>query len=219
MWAGNVAKDLNVSMPQRYFAEPLAAFGFEIDVSAWEMDEERPAEPDGVPTWAPSEPADSLPIALLTDSIEVLVYRSQGGPTLAGAIEFVSPANKDRPDTRAAFVNKCAAYLQQGVGLIIVDIVTERRANLHRELLTRLVGSRSSRFAGNLYASAYRPMERDEHTCVDIWQERLVLGQSLPTLPLWLLNGPCMPVNLESTYERSWAELRMPTNNISRQRE
>jgi hypothetical protein len=36
----------------------------------------------------------------------------------------VSPANKDRDETRRAFIAKCAAYLQRGIGLIVVDIRT-----------------------------------------------------------------------------------------------
>src|SRR5262249_38310287 len=126
----------------------------------------------------------------------------------------VSPANKDRPSHRAAFVNKCAAYLQQGVGVLIVDVVTNRRANLHRELLARL-GARRPRLTGHLYATAYRPTEGDEQTCLDIWQERLRIGRRLPTMPLWLLRGPSMPVDLEATYERTWEELRMPSNSVS----
>ena len=40
---------------------------------------------------------------------------------------------------RRAFEAKCASYLASGVGLIVVDIVTGRSANLHNELMT-LIG-------------------------------------------------------------------------------
>jgi hypothetical protein len=33
------------------------------------------------------------------------------------------------------FAAKCTAYLQQGVGLVVVDVVTERRDRLHAELM------------------------------------------------------------------------------------
>lgn len=42
------------------------------------------------------------------------------------AIEIVSPANKDRPEHRHAFVAKCAALLQNQVSVTIVDLVTTR---------------------------------------------------------------------------------------------
>jgi len=51
------------------------------------------------------------------------------------AIELVSPGNKDRPEKRNAFVSKCAALLQKGVAVCIVDVVTTRQFNLYAELL------------------------------------------------------------------------------------
>jgi hypothetical protein len=57
---------------------------------------------------------------VLTDLVEVQVFSDSEGPTPVGAIELVSPSNKDRPAERDAFVSKCASYLQQGVGLVIV---------------------------------------------------------------------------------------------------
>ena len=53
----------------------------------------------------------------------------------SAAIELVSPGNKDRPEARRAFAAKCAGYLTAGVGLVVVDIVTDRLANLHNELI------------------------------------------------------------------------------------
>ena len=51
------------------------------------------------------------------------------------AIELVSPGNKDRDGHRQAFAIKCASYLCQGISLIVIDIVTTRRANLHNEIM------------------------------------------------------------------------------------
>ena len=68
-------------------------------------------------------PTQTVPIAILTDIVEVLLFNREAGPTLAGAIALVSPANKDRPAHRDAFVSKCATYLQQveaGETLVIV---------------------------------------------------------------------------------------------------
>src|SRR5206468_4096420 len=106
----------------------------------------------------------------------------EAGPTLAGAIELVSPANKDRPAHRDAFVFKCAAYLQQGVGLVVVDVVTDRRANLHAELLTRLRVGKAETREIELYAVAYRPVKREEQISLEIWLEALAVRDPLPTL-------------------------------------
>src|SRR5207248_5718540 len=134
---------------------------------------------------APAAPARTIPFTIATDVIEVLVFSQGGGPTLAGAVELVSPANKDRPAHRNAFVSKCEAYLQQGVGLVIVDVVTERETNLHNELLARLSGAAAPFLDALLYATAYRPAGRNGQTNLEIWEETLAVGRALPTLPLW----------------------------------
>jgi hypothetical protein len=46
------------------------------------------------------------------------------------AVKIVSPANKDRPEQRRAFVAKCAALLQNHVRVAIVALVTTRTFNL-----------------------------------------------------------------------------------------
>src|SRR5256885_100325 len=94
-WATYLASDLNAALPQGYFAEPNVQFGIEIDVATFE---ESTASGNGshASSWSPPAPVQTIPFALATDVVEVLVYDSRDGPTLAGAIELVSPANKDR---------------------------------------------------------------------------------------------------------------------------
>ena len=53
--------------------------------------------------------------------------RIVGGATLVGAIELVSPGNKDRAEAHRAFAAKCASYLHEGIGLVIIDVVTSTR--------------------------------------------------------------------------------------------
>src|SRR5207253_10855139 len=145
----------------------------------------------------PAPPKLTIPFVIVTDVVEILVFRNEGGPVLAGAIELVSPANKDRPATRDAFTTKCASYLHQGVGLVIVDIVTERNANLHSLLLTRVAADQSSDDYNDLCVGAYRPASQNDETTLQIWYEPLRLGMPLPTMPLWLHGGPSMAIDLE----------------------
>ncbi len=187
-----------------YFAEANVQFGIEIDVAAFE--EPHSITPDL--NWNPPPPDSSLTVEFSGPVVEVGIFSRSGGPTLAGAIELVSPANKDRPASRDAFVSKCAAYLQAGVGLVIVDVVTERSADLHGELLARL-GSIDHGTREALSASAYRPVERDGAGNLDVWHSPLAIGLDLPTLPLWLRGGLCLPVELEATYERTCSEQRL----------
>jgi hypothetical protein len=207
-WATYLASDLNSLLPQGYFAESNVQFGIEIDVAAFDESEHTgsgtPAE-----TWSPPAPVQTIAFALATDTVEVLVYDSREGPKLAGAIELVSPANKDRAAHRQAFVSKCESYLQSGAGLLIVDVVTGRPGNLHDELLNRLDPS-AIRVESDLYVAAYRLVEREAQSALEIWQQALAIAADLPRMPLFLSGGLCIPVELEATYQRTCREQRIP---------
>jgi len=220
-WAANISAALNEHLPEGYFAEPHAQFSIEIDVAAFEQS---PAALHDVPSsggtatltrpvplvWLAPAPSWRLLFTLLDEIVEILVFREEGGAVLVGAIELVSPANKDRPDTRSAFVSKCAAYLHQGIGLLIVDVVTERKATLHLELLKRLGAPELPPFGPDLYACAYRPLRLGDQPRLEVWEEALAVGSSLPVMPLWLPRVICLPVDLASTYERTCREQRIP---------
>jgi hypothetical protein len=210
-WATYIASRLNDRLPEGYFAEPNVQFGVEIDVAAFEGSERISASAGGLAAtaWTPPTPTQTIPFPLITDLVEVAVYHDEGGPTLVGAIELVSPANKDRPAHRDAFVSKCLAYLQQGMGLVVVDVVTGRGGNLHDELLARLPEAGASPSGSDLYAVAYRPVDRGGQPSLDVWSEPLAIGRSLPTLPLWLRGALCLPIELEATYERTCREQRI----------
>src|SRR5581483_6562091 len=180
-WATYIASELNRLLPAGYFAEPNVQFGVEIDVAAFEEPDAGGPPPGGSGVWTAAPPTRTLPFSLLEDVSEVLLFQQEGGPTLAAAVELVSPANKDRPEHREAFVSKCAAYLQQGLGLVIVDVVTGRRANLHRELVARLHPAAGAPSECDLYAVAYRPVRQGGEPALELWEEPLALGNPLPT--------------------------------------
>jgi hypothetical protein len=215
-WAAALADTLNLGgLPKGYFAEMQVTLGARIEVDIASMEDGGNGEvPSGGasphkgsvatlprPVWAPPAPQLDMP-AVFPDDIEVLVFADEGGPTLAGAIELVSPRNKDRPAARRAFAMKCLAYLQRGIGVVVVDVVTERRANLHDEI-ARLVGRAAPRFPGSppLYSTSYRPYRRGKDERVAVWAEPLTLGEGLPAMPLWLPREPSpVRVDLEASY-------------------
>jgi hypothetical protein len=206
-----LSEDLNDRLQPGYFAEPTVHFGIEIDVATWkENDATEPAKRGY--DWQPAAPTLTVPFVLATDIIEVLIFRQEGGPVLAGAIELLSPANKDRPASRDAFVSKCAAYLHEGVGLAIVDLVTDRHANLHYQLLQRLDPAFQPAIDADIYAGAYRPTEMSGQTSLEIWYEPLKLGGLLPTLPLWLRGGFFLPLFLEDTYHKTISKQKILAN-------
>ncbi|BAZ11169.1 hypothetical protein NIES4071_29950 [Calothrix sp. NIES-4071] len=210
-WSTYIADDLNQSLPEGYFAEPSAQFGIEIDVAAFS--ERIPVNPElqtaELLEWMPSSPTATLPFQLTTDAVEVQIFSTQAGPTLVGAIELISPANKDRPAQRSAFTSKCQTYLQQGIGLIIVDIVTILSANLHNELMNRL-NLEIDRLEARLYAAAYSTAQKNGSPHLNIWQEALAIEDNLPILPLFLKGGLYLPINLEKTYQYTCVRQRIP---------
>lgn len=221
-WATYLSADINRQLPPQWFATTEVEFGIEIDVAAIEESLQIQAATSGRTTlsaeeggdWAPSAPHLTIALPVISDVVEVQVYHTSGGSALVGAVEFVSPRNKDRPDAREAFVAKCESLVVGGIGLVVVDIVTERRANLHRQLLDRLDGAVEIGEMGQdaqLYAAAYHPVQRDVTPSLDVWHEPLNIGGELPAMPLFLRGGPCVRIDLSSTYRRTCEEQRIPT--------
>jgi len=211
-WAGSIADALNRDLlPPGYFAEEHVHVGSRVEIDVATFDGRDEAANDagasgggGAMTltarpWAPPAPMEQWP-ALFPDSIEVLVFSGEAGPTLVAAVELVSPGNKDRPEYRQAFVEKCATYLRQGVGLIVIDFVTARSANLHLELARVISAATTQQQGERLYASAYRPVRRPNIDQIQGWTESLAVGGPLPVLPLALDRSLTVPLDLDATY-------------------
>jgi hypothetical protein len=86
----------------------------------------------------------------------------------------------------------------------VVDVVTRSHHNLHNDLMARLRqpgGPAADPLPGHLYATAYRATGADGAGELSVWVRPLAVGQPLPTLPLWLLGGVCVPARLGDAYE------------------
>src|SRR5439155_3239807 len=216
-WASMIATQLNQDqLPAEYFAMPLVTLGggVQVDVGTFQTSEQPESSNGGVVTqlWAPPQaPLSAVVDFVSLDVYEVRVMQQMGGPKLRSAIELVSPANKDRASHRRAFAVKCAGYLQQGVAVIIVDVVTERTANLHAALVDILGLAQSLAWCApsDLYAVAYRPTQSANAQRLDVWSEALAVGATLPTMPLWLSDALCLPLALEESYRATCAALRI----------
>lgn len=208
-WAGNIAVDLNRRLPEGWVAEPTVHWGIEVDVATFEEAVATRASDTSDPmAWEPPAPVRTIGFSLTTDVVEVQVFHDFGDVPLVGVIELVSPANKDRPETREAFQSKCDAYLRDAIGLVMVDVVTSPRGNLHSLLMQRW--GESDLPDDPLYTSAYRPVQRETNGELDIWYDVLQVGGTLPSMPLFLKNGPRIRVNLADTYQLTCDELRIP---------
>lgn len=216
-WAAAMARLLNQGiLPSGYYAVPLVDRDspIEIDVAALrEQETAALADTASAPqTWTPPEPSLTVAVELPpADGVEVQVFADDGDPRLAAAVELVSPRNKDRPQARQAFAVKCVGYLQQGSSVVIVDTVTTPRADLNAAILSLLgIDAGILAVASNLAAASYRAVGREEESQeLRLWPASLVLGQSLPTLPLCIAADFSGPLDLEASYQATCTDLRI----------
>ena len=110
---------------------------------------------------------------------EVLIFDQERERRLVAAVELISPANKDRPESRRALVTKCATLLRQGVGIALVA------GNMYYTYLARRLAAKENRtdvtampYVDSLYNTAYR-MTRNSEDAEDLVQE---CGAGLVTL-------------------------------------
>jgi hypothetical protein len=211
-WPMVIAQHLKRILPPRYVAGVRVHLGAQVELDVGAFDRGEPTNPasdaDHGSAYAPANPSVAVESDLLdTDEYEVRVFDTARNRRLVAAIEIVSPANKDRPEHRQAFVGKCEAMLRKGVSVSIIDLVTSRHFNLYAELL-ELVGQSDPSMGEEpaaTYAAACRWIERNRKRILETWSHTLTLGQPLPTLPLWLAENLAVPLELEATYEETCA--------------
>ena len=211
-WAACIASALNNDLPPDYFAEAQVHAGpcIEIDVATWN---EPTTSPGAVTTltrsWPTLATADLILPATFPPAFGIHIYETSGGPTLEAAIELVSPSNKDRTETRNAFAAKCAGYLQQAIGLIVVDIVTNRSSLPFADLLMLAYPQHPIPSLGPLTAVSYRPTRINDQDTLEIRHRSLVVGEELPTFPLALGGQGHVMVDFEATYEEAHERNRL----------
>ncbi len=219
MWPAVMVQSLFGKLPEGYAAAPNVHIGaFEVDVATHEESEfsfANHGSDGGVATALWTAPAPTLTLETdlpEQDEYEVRIYDQQRGRTLVAAVEIVSPRNKDRPESRRAFVAKLAALLQRDVCVSIVDLVTVRQDNLYANLL-ELLGEADPNLGETppiLYAATVRRRTRPgKRPMLEGWFYPLALGQALPTLPIWLDARRAVALELEATYEDSCRVLRI----------
>ena len=131
-------------------------------------------------THAPPQPTLTLETELPDqDEYEVRIYDERHGRRLVAAIELISPSNKDRPESRRAFVGKVAALLQRNVCVSLVDVVTIRDFNLYADLL-EFVGGNDPALERKRHQCTRRPFAaanaRDGGRCWRVGSTRCTSG-------------------------------------------
>lgn len=187
LWPGMMVLQLNQNLPDDFAVEPRVRLSSSREVVGTDRESTEPYE------------------------YEVLIYDRSRGRELVAAVEIVSPAHKDRPESRQAFVAKCAALLQKRVCVSIVDLVTTRKFNLYGELMD-LAGRPVPEFVATApatYAATCRGRRVNDRPRFEVWAYPLVVGEPLPTLPIWLRDDCPIALDLEASYEETCRALRL----------
>jgi hypothetical protein len=202
LWTGELVDWLNERLPAGdYTAVANVNLGTQVaaDVAEFERDGVNAVD-DG--RYGSVPPPAATVTAVYPDVFEVQVQDWQGSFRLAGVIELVSPGNKKEADERDAFVSKCEAYLRQGAGLVVVDVVTSRLVNFHNELMDRIGTPDAPRMPEDqaTCVASYRPGRRRGQPVIDLWPFTAAVGQPLLAPPFCLRRGPALTLDLEATY-------------------
>jgi hypothetical protein len=223
LWPGILVQQLASRLPEGFVAEPRVHLGsyYEIDVCTFEQHQPSAAR-EAAASESKAGPAlatETAPAPTLTldaefpdqYAYEVLIFDVERDRRLVAAVELVSPANKDRPESRRLFVAKCFDLLRQDVCVSLIDLVTIRQSNLYTELLA-LLGRSDPTFSppSPIYAVTCRKRQVGSHTKLDIWSRPLAIGQPLPSLPIWLSETRTVSLDLEASYQETCRVLRIP---------
>jgi hypothetical protein len=218
MWPALISLELNRKLPPDYVAEPRVRLGtfFEIDLGTSERLSDGLARdwvsPPGTMATLARPAVDVEADFVEPAEYEVLIYHQDEERKLVAAIEFVSPANKDRILTRRAFVGKCFSLLQQGVSVSIVDFVTARQFNLYIDLLD-FIGQVDPTLAmpvPSTYSATLRHFSFGlEPKRLRTWSNVLSVGAPIPPLLVWLNEENWFEVDLEGSYMQTCQALRI----------
>jgi len=234
-WPTVMVYQLFGKLPPGYSAAPQVGLGtsLEFDLAAYaDESAERPRATE-LPEWSAQDsdgagsggtatlarPEPSLTLACVMPEpaeYEVRICNAALGRKLVAVVEIVSPSNKDRPGSRRAFVAKCAALLQSGVSVAIVDICGTPDFNIYSELLA-WVGRSDPTMADNppLYAVACRACKARRKTRLENWAHVLAVGKPLPAIPIWLSDDLWVTLDLEASNEETCRLLNVPPFSTS----
>ncbi|MBX9584176.1 MAG: DUF4058 family protein [Gemmataceae bacterium] len=203
-----IGRHLNATLPDRFVAAVQfhSSSRVESDVAEFDRGPEPAANGSGggtaTLTKTAAPPATGVFPAVFPDDIEVRLLDERREGRLVAVVELVSESNKDRPESRAGFAGKCAAYLQRGVGVVIFDPVHVRRFNLHDELMDLLRRPPDDRMPADTptCCTAYQPEAGPAGNQVRYWAHRLAVGSPLPAIPLALKGWGAVILDLEALY-------------------
>jgi hypothetical protein len=207
-WVVAIGNALNAGLlPPGYFAMAEQVTGRPIpDVVTLQAREPKEAAEGGIAV------ATAPPTARVIARIERVNYAKRadrvvirhGRGKVVAIIEILSPGNKESRVALRSFVEKAADILNQGVNLLVVDLFppTPRDPQgIHKAIWDELGDQPFEVVPG-------KPLIVASYLGGDIpmaYVESLGVGDTLPSLPIFLSETRYIPAPLETTYRDAWA--------------
>ncbi len=144
-----------------------------------------------------------------------LVIKHDLGRVLA-VIELVSPGNKHSNIEIRRLVEKSAGLIGAGINLLLIDPFppTVRDPNgLPALIWEELYGPSDFRIPDSQTLTVASFQATPVWNCKD-YIEPLKVGQSLPTMPLFIVEERYISLPLEDSYKQTWEELPLPIQRI-----
>ncbi len=209
LWIAELLHWIKPRLPEGYRAYVGSAPALTVgapaerpDVSVRDWRPEPPPEPPA-PDAGGLTPDEEVAIAVLQTDPGLFVSRAG---RLVAAVELISPRNKDRPASRAAYLGRYLGYLQEGVHLLVVDVHRRPLAFSFADALAQEFQMTRPPLPPPM-AVAYRVGEpaATGGKIVGFWRRSLEVGAPLPAMPLPLGLRAHVEVDLEATYAKAAA--------------
>lgn len=129
-------------------------------------------------------------------------------------LELVSKSNKESGEARDTFVEHLSVHICDGLHLVLLDVLTAPRADLHAELMTHLHTHAKSKASngGPLYVASYRNLGQsteDELGQLEACVRRFDRDGRLPHTTLWLSEDRWVMLDLEKLYAETCVTMRI----------
>jgi hypothetical protein len=154
------------------------------------------------PTVAPTAETD---LAVYRKKQNVVAVRHVSGDRVVAIIEIVSLANKASPNPLQSFVKKAIEFLDRDIHLLILDLYPpgdNDPLGMHGAIWYELSGKLPDPPTKPLTFASY-----EATGSIRAYVKYAAVGDVLPDMPLFLLPNAQVPLPLEATYTRAFANV------------
>ena len=220
-WTAEISNTLNrgVMPPGYYSYVEQRVGGPEPDVIAVELGESKKAKRKSQGNLALLDPPKTKLVhrlepesILYSRKANRITIRHHLGDVVA-IIEIVSPGNKESRSHFKEFIDKTAAFIRNGIHVLIVDLFPPTKRDpqgIHRAMLDEF-GSvpfappRSKPLTLASYQASYP---------FTAYVEPVSVGDAMPDMPLFITKDAHVPVPLEATYMSNWKASAEPLRDM-----